>query len=187
MYKDAKELLAFLFGYDDGLVRNHWEDRPFRKLYRRTITAIGLMPGGLELQQVFEQQIGGYITQSHWVLPYPHSEGLMQTTKRGQRMWYSTWWQGKVWEWAGKRRQAGEPLALPEYVSWTKEDWEEWIQRQVRWAGHRRERSRVAEAVVVEGEVIIRRAGTRSGSLYRREWSRVAAVAEREVITIDDD
>src|SRR6266480_5127431 len=149
MYKDVNELVAFLFGYDDGLVRNHWEDRPFRKLYQRAITAIGLMPGGLKLQQVFERQIETCIKQRHWVLPYPHSEGLMQTTKQSQRMWYSTWWQGKVWRWAGKQIQEGEPLALPEYVSWTKEDWEEWIARQVRQAVYKQEVNRVVEREVI--------------------------------------
>jgi hypothetical protein len=46
-----------------------------------------------------------------------------------------------LWEWAGKSYQPGEPPPLPQYVSWSKEEWEEWIEREVRRDERRREES----------------------------------------------
>ena len=41
-FEVASHLGSFLFDLDDRRVRNHWEDRPFRKLYRRAMSAMGL-------------------------------------------------------------------------------------------------------------------------------------------------
>ena len=47
-FKVVLSLASFLFEFDDGRVRNHWKDRPFRKLYRRTKVAIGIQKPKLE-------------------------------------------------------------------------------------------------------------------------------------------
>ena len=39
-FKVVPLLASFLFEFDDRRVRNHWKDRPFRKLYRRAKVAI---------------------------------------------------------------------------------------------------------------------------------------------------
>ena len=68
----------------------------------------------------------------------------MQTTKEGDRMWYSiqiqeseeedrvVWIEEDRWRWNRKAWRSGRPEELPEYVRWTKEDWMEWIQEQDR-------------------------------------------------------
>jgi hypothetical protein len=34
-YKQVVDLGYFLFDFNDGRIRTYWEDRPYRKLYRR--------------------------------------------------------------------------------------------------------------------------------------------------------
>jgi hypothetical protein len=41
-FQIVPSLASFLFELDRGLVRNHWKDRLFRKLYRRAKVAIGM-------------------------------------------------------------------------------------------------------------------------------------------------
>ena len=40
-FKVVSHLGGFLFDFEDGRVRSHWEDRPFRKLYRRAMVGLG--------------------------------------------------------------------------------------------------------------------------------------------------
>jgi hypothetical protein len=139
-FKQATHLGHSLFDFDDGRIRTHWEDRPFRKLYRRTRTALGVRFGPTGTVQTFSRRFWRCLYAFHWILPYPCAEVLMQTTKMGQRMWYSIQPQVAVnrpveqlkpeeWEWARKSWRAGQAPALPLYLSWTKEEWEEWIER----------------------------------------------------------
>jgi hypothetical protein len=127
MFKDPGDLVMFLFNHSDGRIRSHWDDRPFRKLYRRAYTALQLVPGGLILQNVLARRLPLYLYRYHWVLPYPCPESFMQTTKQSQRMWYSIQRQGDEWVWAGKSYMTGEQDGLPEYMEWDKEEWELWI------------------------------------------------------------
>ena len=41
-FKVVSHLGRFLFDFGDGRIRNHWEGRPFRKLYRRAVVGVGL-------------------------------------------------------------------------------------------------------------------------------------------------
>jgi hypothetical protein len=139
-FKEVSDLVHFLFDFDDGRIRAHWEDRPFRKLYRRARNALDLRHGALELGATLSRRLWRNLVSYHWILPYPFSDGLMQTTKEGKRMWYSI--QPKAtasgplnllpldeWEWARKSWQPDSPPAIPRYVSWSKEEWEGWIAR----------------------------------------------------------
>ena len=145
-YKHPSQLGQFLFGFDDGRVRAHWEDRPFRTLYCRTYRALALGPGGLDTAESFARRLSRCLHAHHWILPYPSNEVFTQTTKQGQRMWYSIRaprrWDGGVvdredlqdlepreWEWARKSWRQGEPAPLPGYMVWSKEEWEGWIDR----------------------------------------------------------
>ena len=141
-FKQASHLGHFLFDFDDGRTRAHWEDRPFRKLYRRARTALSVGYPALRLDSSFARRFWRSLYAYHWILPYPCTEVLLQTTKQGQRMWYSIQ-PGPVarepfdlmdhseWEWARKSWQLGHPARLPRYVSWSKEEWQEWIERHV--------------------------------------------------------
>ena len=139
-FKQASHLGHFLFDFDDGRTRAHWEDRPFRKLYRRARTALSLRHAALRLERTFSRRFWRSLYAYHWILPYPCAEVLLQTTKQGQRMWYSVQ-PGPVarealelrdpseWEWARKSWQPGRPTRFPEYASWSKEEWQGWIER----------------------------------------------------------
>ena len=136
-FKVVPSLASFLFEFDDGRVRNHWKDRPFRKLYRRAKVAIGIQ--GRELQQSFTHHLIRVLFQQHWVLPYPCADALMQTTKQGERMWYSIQPQegvvgreaaAKDWKWARKEWEPGRPKDLPLWLQWKKEEWETWMEQR---------------------------------------------------------
>ena len=139
-FKAVSNLVHYLFDFEDGRIRTHWEDRPFRKLYRRARTALDLRHGGLELGATFSRRLGRQLVSQHWILPYPFSDGLMQTTKEGKRMWYSiqpkatasgslNYLSLDMWEWARKSWRAGSPPAIHQSISWSKEEWEGWIGR----------------------------------------------------------
>ena len=134
-FKVVSHLGSFLFDFDDGRARNHWEDRPFRKLYRRAMVAMGLQ--GRDIRRSFIQQFWRIFYQSHWILPYPCGEVLMQTTKQGRRMWYSIQAaegldarDATEWKWARKAWQHGEPRGLPRWIEWSKDEWERWIEER---------------------------------------------------------
>jgi hypothetical protein len=66
----------------------------------------------------------------------------MQTTKQGERMWYSIetkvqraeglqWVKAEEWIWARKAWREGQPYDFPEYMGWEKEQWTEWIEEMV--------------------------------------------------------
>ena len=129
-FKQPSDLTGFLFDFGDGLVRRHWEDRPFRKLYRRTQQWLARGDGGPEVRESFQRRFWRILYAHHWLLPYPSHDGLLQTTKQGARMWYSIQRDGisaggeTSWKWARKAWQAGQPPNIPEYVEWSKEEWE---------------------------------------------------------------
>lgn len=136
-FKQASHLGHFLFDFDDGRVRKHWEDRPFRKLYRRARTAMRLQQP--HLARMFSRRFWRTLYMYHWILPYPCAEVLLQTTKQGQRMWYSiqptsttdvplAFLDANGWEWARKSWREGVPPALPRYLAWSKEEWQGWIE-----------------------------------------------------------
>ena len=139
-FKQASHLGHFLFDFGDGRARTHWEDRPFRKLYHRARTALSLRHGILGLGRTFSRRFWRHLYVHHWIFPYPCAEVLMQTTKAGQRMWYSieavATASGRIdmrepdqWQWARKSWQQGHPPALPRYLTWSKEEWQGWIER----------------------------------------------------------
>ena len=139
-FKQPSHLGHFLFDFDDGRLRTHWEDRPYRKLYRRARTALSVQYPALRLGSLFARRFWRSLYTYHWILPYPCPEVLLQTTKQGQRMWYSIrpgplarelldQMDPSEWEWARKSWQLGRPARLPRYVSWSKEEWQEWIEQ----------------------------------------------------------
>jgi hypothetical protein len=141
-FKRVGELREFLFDFNDGRIRRHWEDKPYRKLYHRGLIGLELHHGVQGLGSRFIKQVWRKLYAYHWILPYPNADGFMQTTKEGDRMWYSIqtredeeadkleWVSEAGWRWERKAWRAGRPRELPEYVEWTKEKWIEWIQEQ---------------------------------------------------------
>lgn len=130
-FKQVSDLGHFLFDFDDGTMREHWEDRPFRVLYRRARTGIRIR--NRQYKRTLQTRLWEWLYTYHWVLPYPCSNALLQTTKSGKRMWYSIVQKsgegeerGK-WEWARKGWQAGRPREFPVWTRWSKEEWQQWI------------------------------------------------------------
>ncbi|KIW19428.1 hypothetical protein PV08_03723 [Exophiala spinifera] len=140
-FKQVTHLGHFLFDFEDGRIRAHWENRPFRKLYRRARTALSLLPDERQVEQTFSRRFWRSLYAYHWVLPYPCAEVFTQTTKQGQRMMYSIeltevtgrveWAEPDQWRWERKSWRPGHPSRLPQYLSWDREKWEDWIERHM--------------------------------------------------------
>ena len=138
-FKHPRQLMNALFEFKDGQLREQWEDRPFRTIYRRTRTALRRESDGQEAAIVFERRLRRYLFLYHWILPYPCIPSFMQTTKGGSRMWYSinTHTENQVavqdstagdWYWARKDARPGLPPSLPRYLEWDKDQWKSWIE-----------------------------------------------------------
>ena len=150
-FKQAPALGQYLFNFDDGRIRTHWEDRPYRKLYRRARAGLDMRHSALRLGKAFSSVLRRKLFAHHWILPYPSTDVLLQTTKQGQRMWYSIEAAGvaaeeleetepSTWQWARKSWRAGSPPPLPEYIEWSREEWVDWIrERRVDWMREQRE------------------------------------------------
>lgn len=129
-FKQVLGLGHFLFDFEDGLSREHWEDRPYRVLYRRARTGIRIR--NRQYKRVFQTRLWEWLYKYHCVLPYPCGNALLQTTKSGKRMWYSIRQsadEGEMgkWEWAGKGWQAGRPREFPSWTKGSKEEWQQWM------------------------------------------------------------
>jgi hypothetical protein len=138
-FKRASDPAHFLFDFNDGRVRAHWEDRPYRKLYRRAVMGISVALGGRQFGRWLSRQLFWQLFETHWILPYPCAEVLLQTTKGGERMWYSimrvtsTDAEGREtekWVWGRKQWEEGRPRERAGWVGWNREEWEGWIERQ---------------------------------------------------------
>lgn len=88
-FRRADHLVHFLFDFDDGRTRTHWESRPYRKSYQRAVTGIAQRLEGRQYGQWFSQDLHRRLLARHCLLPYPCVEVLLQTTKAGERMWSS--------------------------------------------------------------------------------------------------
>jgi hypothetical protein len=129
--KDPRALAHFLFDSNDGRIRDHWEDRPFRKLYERARSGLGTRMR--EWQTEFSRRLWTCLFEYHWVWPYPCYNALLQTTKAPRRrMWYSVGVNAttKQWAWKQKKWTPGEPGQLPAYLQWEREEWERWMEER---------------------------------------------------------
>ena len=139
-FKVASHLGHYLFDLDDGRQRQHWDHKPFRQLYRRARTALRARFGrSSEIYQAFRRRFWRYLFAYHWILPQPSPQVLLQVTKQNQRMWYSIrteetgpvhLLEPKQWAWGRKDWQAGQPPGLPPYLTWQRDDWEDWMAQQ---------------------------------------------------------
>lgn len=73
-FQQPAALLHWLLGSDDGLSRLHWTDKPFRKLYQRARTGLGLVDQ--ELRRTFTRRYWRWMCEYHWILPYPCGNAL---------------------------------------------------------------------------------------------------------------
>jgi hypothetical protein len=141
-FKAPTSLRRMLWNFDDGRTRHHWENKPYRKLYRRACVVLNLHHGPDGLVKQFRRDLQRDFFTYHWVLPYPCPEVFTQTTKQGARMWYSVHIgllqpsrnvpEGTPgWVWARKQWQINHPPALPRCLKWSTAEWDRWILRHV--------------------------------------------------------
>jgi len=76
-FKRVSDLGHFLFDFDDGRIRKHWEDRPYRKLYRRRRVGLDMRDSELQLGQRFSKHLWRKLYTYYWILPYPCGEVFM--------------------------------------------------------------------------------------------------------------
>jgi hypothetical protein len=130
-FKAPAQLVQFLLEEGDERARQHWGNKPFRKLYQRARVGLGMV--GVGLKEGFTGRYWRWLLQYHWVLPYPCGNALLQTSKAGgHRMWYSIEWdeEGKRWKCGRKGWQAGQPGQLPRYIGWGEEQWKRWMEER---------------------------------------------------------
>lgn len=139
-FKDPLRLAHTLFDFDDGHIRTHWENKPYRKLYRRAYAGLREQDHTGGLANSMRKQLWPYLFAFHWILPYPSTEVFTQTTKQGARMWYSirpstevgedlTYLDPQTWRWARKDWRAGYPQRLPRFLEQSKAEWQAWLSR----------------------------------------------------------
>lgn len=130
-FKVPSHLADFLLSQGDDRSREHWDDKPFRKLYQRARTALGLQQPGAK--EDFTRLYWQCLFEYHWILPYPCGNALLQTSKgTRRRMWYSIRYEAeaKRWVWARKDWQEGHPEKLPRYLQWGEGKWKRWIEER---------------------------------------------------------
>jgi hypothetical protein len=148
-FKPPSRLGQFLFQYDDGRIRQHWDGLPYRTMYRRTRESLSHYFGRDDpVMQEFHRRFWRQLYLFHWIFPVPTAQGLLQKTKESRRMFFSLrpiFKDGQperltmlhrtdAWEWARKDAYADPPLPLPAEASWTDEDMRVWIERRVGFA-----------------------------------------------------
>jgi len=133
-FKDPLRLAHMLFDFNDGRKRTHWENKPYRKLYRRAHQALRSHPATAPLTHLFTDSLWARLFHHHWILPYPSGDVFTQTTKASARMWYSIQPEpgpdAQSWIWARDEWQLGHPPDFPRYLRWSMDRWQAWIDRQ---------------------------------------------------------
>ena len=122
-----------------------WND-PWVRFLRRIITLLDEFPDHrilMRFRKLFQQ----IFFEHHWIIPNPHRDGLLQTTKtrneQKTRPWVSIMCdfteahaeqaRGQLpgtdcYYWGGKDYRLGDPPRYPAYLKWDREQWDEWIQ-----------------------------------------------------------
>ncbi|KFY09998.1 hypothetical protein V491_07848 [Pseudogymnoascus sp. VKM F-3775] len=94
-FEGVKDLVHFLFMWDDGKERRGWESKPYRVIFQKSFEMIERRLGYSRAEKWLEEFF--YLVRlTHWVLPYPSNTSLITLTKtsrsqglRGRTMWFS--------------------------------------------------------------------------------------------------
>ena len=86
-------LFTWLWGRKaDHFKRKHWEDKPYRLLYRRSFELIQL-EAGPEQARAWKRKLMHSFVRSHWLLPYPQGDRFMKSEK-SRLCWWSSYHAG---------------------------------------------------------------------------------------------
>lgn len=94
-FEGVKDLVHFLFMWDDGKERRGWGSKPYRVIFQKSFELIERRLGYSRAERWLEEFF--YLVRlTHWMLPYPSNTSLITTTKtsrsqglRGRTMWFS--------------------------------------------------------------------------------------------------
>lgn len=99
------EAIEWLWGSSAAYNRKHFEDKPYRVMYRKAVVAARAKGTVFEewWQDLFAREFLAY----HWLLPYPNINGTLISTSKadGQRQWWAIDRRNgvKEWMWAKDR------------------------------------------------------------------------------------
>ena len=128
MLKQPELLYDLFFGDEPDLRRKHWDTKPFRMLYHQARAGLVPLRIGIRADNMWKEYTKKIFFRHHWILPYPGNGMLTQTTKQSKRMWYSVIIERDKHIWGKDTYRTGTPRALPEYISWDKNQWLEYLE-----------------------------------------------------------
>ncbi|KAJ6045531.1 hypothetical protein N7499_003469 [Penicillium canescens] len=116
--KSVDTIFAWLWEWKDGRFdRKGWKDKPYRMVYQQSFEAVHQILGKDRARE-WKKALKTSFLQSHWLLPYPHSNGFMRRSKdTGQEVWWSNFNAGlyeHYRQWYGVSR-GGDPFPA-EYI-----------------------------------------------------------------------
>lgn len=89
-FKQLGAFVDFLWDYNDGWERKHWDSKGYRVLYQRCVRIVGgVVPR--EMVRHWKRHVKALFVVNHWILPYPNDTVFWQHTKAGERMWLSVY------------------------------------------------------------------------------------------------
>ena len=87
-YKNLVDFVNFLWDFNDGQERKHWEKKGYRVLYERCVQIIESCYG-IRRAARFSSDVKGMFPLINWIVPYPNHTVFWQHTKQHERMWLS--------------------------------------------------------------------------------------------------
>jgi hypothetical protein len=87
-------LFAWLWEWKTGYFkRKHWEDKPYRLLFQRSIEIISLVHGK-DAAREWRAKLRSSFIKSHWLLPYPQGDRFMKSAGTSGVYWWSSYHAG---------------------------------------------------------------------------------------------
>ncbi|KAH7471845.1 hypothetical protein FOMA001_g13281 [Fusarium oxysporum f. sp. matthiolae] len=87
--KNIDVLFAWLWEWKDGhFERKGWKDKPYRMLFQQSFQAVKTTRG-IDGARKWRQELKRSFFKSHWMLPYPQSQGFMRKDKETKEF---VWW-----------------------------------------------------------------------------------------------
>jgi hypothetical protein len=96
----------------DYFKRKHWDNKPYRLLYRRSFEIIELMQGTGRARQ-WKRELMYTFIKSHWLLPYPQGDRFMKSEGKSRVLWWSSYHPGIIAYYEGQERVRAIRNPLP--------------------------------------------------------------------------
>ena len=96
--RTVKQLVDFLWDFDDDHKRTQWANRSYRRLHQRALKVVQVHCGAEAAERVHDG-IKRIFVLTNWVLPYPNETKFFRQGDFKQRLWMSICHR----DWAGRR------------------------------------------------------------------------------------